>query len=120
MRAGPKPSLFFFLGFVFGGFKGQVRWHEGPPHLALNPPYWFCLFVVLCFCLRRKKSIFPLEKGCLFLNVSLCFFLAFCLTSLFTLSLSVFFFFLFLLLSFFRSLFLSFDYLIFCLLCCLA
>ena len=48
---------FFFcsLFFVFlGGFKGQVRWPEGPPHLALNPPY-FCFFVffgffVLFFC----------------------------------------------------------------------
>ena len=31
-------SLFFlfFLLFFFGGFKGQVRWLEGPPHLALN------------------------------------------------------------------------------------
>ena len=32
-------SLFFFVFvFFFGGFKGQVRWPEGPPHLALNPP----------------------------------------------------------------------------------
>ena len=61
---GPKPSLFlfcfvwfvFFSFFVsFGGFKGQVRWPEGPPHLALNPPYFiFVLFFVfflslLCF-----------------------------------------------------------------------
>ena len=39
--------LFFFVFFVFcfclGGFKGQVRWPEGPPHLALNPPYFFCV-----------------------------------------------------------------------------
>ena len=49
--------LFFFCSFVFvfffGGFKGQVRWPEGPPHLALNPPYYFlcffCLFVCFCF-----------------------------------------------------------------------
>ena len=37
--------LFFFLFFCFvffGGFKGQVRWPEGPPHLALNPPYFIC------------------------------------------------------------------------------
>ena len=64
---GPKPSLFVFFGFVcfflcflfsfflsfFGGFKGQVRWPEGPPHLALNPPYLFLflffLFIVFCF-----------------------------------------------------------------------
>ena len=49
--------LVFFLCF-FGGCKGQVRWPEGPPHLALNPPYLFFLFfwffvlfffVVVCF-----------------------------------------------------------------------
>ena len=43
--------LFFFVFllffFLFGGFKGQVRWPEGPPHLALNPPY----FLVFVFCL---------------------------------------------------------------------
>ena len=41
--------LFLFLCF-FGGFKCQVRWPEGPPHLALNPPYlfWlvFCVFLL--------------------------------------------------------------------------
>ena len=31
--------VFFFL-FFFGGFHGQVRWPKGPPHLALNPPYF--------------------------------------------------------------------------------
>ena len=36
-----------FLFFVFGGFKGQVRWPKGPPHLALNPPLFACVF--LCF-----------------------------------------------------------------------
>ena len=59
---GPKPSLFicfffvFFVAFCFfcfllGGFKGQVRWPEGPPHLALNPPYLFVfsLFFLLLF-----------------------------------------------------------------------
>ena len=58
---GPKPSLFvfffcfvfvfvFFLFFLLGGFKGQVRWPEGPPHLALNPPYLFDFFLVSFFC----------------------------------------------------------------------
>ena len=56
-------SCFFFfrfflwlLFFVFGGLKGQVRWPEGPPHLALNPLYFclvfFCVFVfvfLVCF-----------------------------------------------------------------------
>ena len=42
-------GLFFFVLFFvfFGGFKGQVRWPEGPPHLALNPPYLFCFFCYL-------------------------------------------------------------------------
>ena len=44
--------LVFFgllLFFVFGGFKGQVRWPKGPPHLALSPPYLFCFVVGLFF-----------------------------------------------------------------------
>ena len=37
--------VFCFFCFVsFGGFKGQVRWPKGPPHLALNPPYFLFLF----------------------------------------------------------------------------
>ena len=57
---GPKPSLFVFLFlfcfcfvfflFFFGGFKGQVRWPEGPPHLALK-------FLI------EKKPCFPTKKG---------------------------------------------------------
>ena len=36
---------FCFCFCVFlGGFKGQVRWPEGPPHLALNPPYFVLFF----------------------------------------------------------------------------
>ena len=86
---GPKPSLFvicffwvsvfFCFVFCFGGFKGQVRWPKGPPHLALNPP---CLFLCCCFfCFpflsllcTKKNLVFPLEKGIfgLFLSVSLC------------------------------------------------
>ena len=38
---------FFVLVCFFAGFKGHVRWPEGPPHLALNPPYLFFFF--LCF-----------------------------------------------------------------------
>ena len=82
---GPKPSLFvvfvfcfcfffvlvlFFVClfwfwicfcFFFGGFKGQVRWPKGPPHLALNPPYFFVfLFPCFCFC---YKNCFPPQKG---------------------------------------------------------
>ena len=49
--------FFFFCFFVcfvfflccFGGFKGHVRWPEGPPHLALNPPYLFFVLFLFCF-----------------------------------------------------------------------
>ena len=57
----------FFLFFVFcfflvfsGGFKGQVRWPEGPPHLALNPPSFFVffgLFVCLFFFGELKGQV---------------------------------------------------------------
>ena len=77
---GPKPSLFllfcfcfFVLCFVFfvcfGGFKGQVRWPKGPPHLALNPPYLFFFFFVLFFVLffwlfntEPKTLFFPQKR----------------------------------------------------------
>ena len=49
--------FFVFVVLFFGGFKGQVRWPKGPPHLALNPPYffWFCFFcfVFCCFVFWR-------------------------------------------------------------------
>ena len=103
---GPKPSLFYlfcffcfcffclvffcffvvFLFVFFGGFKGQVRWPKGPPHLALNPPYLICfcfvwfLFFVLFFCFlvfaSSWKTLFsPPKKGIFvyFFCVSLCF-----------------------------------------------
>ena len=44
--------LFFFISVFFGGFKGQVRWPKGPPHLDLNPPYFVCfVFFVFFLCL---------------------------------------------------------------------
>ena len=75
---------FFFLVFFlflcfFGGFKGQVRWPEGPPHLALNPPFFFvlCFVFLLVFFARRATSLGP--KPSLFVFVVFCFvFLAFC------------------------------------------
>ena len=87
---GPKPSLFFcfcfflFFCFVFfGGFKGQVRWPKGPPHLALNPPYFLFFFFGFCFFFfallslffNRQKTCFPPRKGhfLLIFNVSLSF-----------------------------------------------
>ena len=66
-----------------------MRWPtKGPPHLALNPPYFlfvffgFCfssLLSFLCFFLIDKKTVFPLKKStfCLFFSVSLCFSLTF-------------------------------------------
>ena len=53
----------------FGGFKGQVRWPEGPPHLALNPPFWFlffgcfCLFVCFCVFLGGFQGQVKWPKG---------------------------------------------------------
>ena len=52
--------VYCFFRFFFGGFKGQVRWPKGPPHLALNPPFFLffvvffglfflCLFFCFCF-----------------------------------------------------------------------
>ena len=105
---GPKPSVCFgfcflfvvvsfvcFFGFCFfcfcflGGFKGQVRWPKGPPHLALNPPslfFVFFVFFIVCFvflgflclffiCFLIGKPCFSPSKGnfCLFICVSLCF-----------------------------------------------
>ena len=43
--------FFFVFFFFFGGLKGQVRWPEGPPHLALNPPYFLFVFLFLFFLL---------------------------------------------------------------------
>ena len=112
-----KPSLFFgevsfvyllFLFCFFWGFKAQVRWPEGPPHLALNPPYLFlfdlfCLFVrfaifFVLFVLLAKdtENAFRLKTGHFAGLLSVC--LAFILSSPF---LSLF-------LSFFFSFFLSF------------
>ena len=74
------PYLFFFFFVFFGGFKGQVRRPEGPPHLALNPPYLvFWLFFCLVFCffpfpffVCNKNPVFPL-KGALFCLFFECF-----------------------------------------------
>ena len=99
---GPRPSLlfcFFFVLFSFfsfcfiwgGGFKGQVRWPKGPPHLALNPPFFVFLFLLFVF-LKDRKNCFPPKKGhfcCSFFCVSLCFFLAFLGPPPFSLSLSL-------------------------------
>ena len=68
------PLFFVFLLVFFWGFKGQVRWPEGPPHLALNPPCLFLLFLLFCFfccvffcCVfwffNTKKNCFSPEKG---------------------------------------------------------
>ena len=67
--------LCFFV--FFGGFKGQVKWPFGPPHLALNPPY--CFFVFCCcylFCFGGFKG----QVGICFLFVLfvfICFYLFF-------------------------------------------
>ena len=87
--------VLFFCCFVFWRVKGQVRWPKGPPHLALNPPYFrfFCFFffAFLSLLYNRQKTCFPPKKGhfcCSFFCVSLCFFLAFLGPPPFSLSLS--------------------------------
>ena len=64
--------LVFFFGVSFGGLKGHVRWPEGPPHLALNPPYlFFCFcfvfvflfFFVLFFCWEGLRVRWGGPKG---------------------------------------------------------
>ena len=55
-------AFYLFVFVFFGGFKGQVRWPERSPHLALNPPYlFFCFSIAFSF----------LGKGCPHSNVSL-------------------------------------------------
>ena len=69
--------VFFVLFFCFlGGFKGQVRWPKGPPHLALNPPFiffafllGFCFFCFPFFVLNRKTLFLTLKKA-IFVNFS--------------------------------------------------
>ena len=91
-----------FCLFFLGGFKGHVRWPKGPPHLALNPPYFicFCFFLLFVFhvfslslLLLEKNPVFPPKKGIFvyFFCVSLCFSLALFQFLLF-LCLSLFFF----------------------------
>ena len=46
--------LFCFL-LLFWFFKGQVRWPEGPPHLALNPPSFFDFFGFVCVFLEGLR-----------------------------------------------------------------
>ena len=45
-------SLFLFFLFCFsaffGGFKGQVRWPRGSPHLALKPSLFFLFLLFFC------------------------------------------------------------------------
>ena len=104
--------VFIVLGGLcfFWGFKGQVSWPKGPPHLALKPPYCnFCLFL-FPWLLIQKGSFSP-KTGhfCLYFSVSLCFSLAFSLASpflIFSFSVSL------LLFSFFLPSCLSFCFLL--------
>ena len=121
-RAWPKPSLLFFLFFLLvfflGGLKGQVRWPEGPPHLALNPPYLFLLFLLFCFLFffNTKKTLFSPRKGhFLFIfSVSLSFSLSLFWPPSFSVSLSLSLsFLLFFLSSFLSFLFAFFWFLVF-------
>ena len=71
-------SCFSCSSFVFQfleGLSGQVRWPEGPPHLALNPPYLF-LFVLFLFCFCFGPPHLTLNPPYLFI-VSFVLFLSF-------------------------------------------
>ena len=124
--------------FFFWGFKGQLRWPEGSPHLALNPPYSLFLFFLGggCFfpslllyknwhyCFSPRKGFFlsiveslPLFILSLVLGLPLFQFLFLCL------SLCLLFFYFFLpsclaLLLSFGSFFLSLSFLLFLLCFC--
>ena len=91
----PKPSLLFYLVFVFfvlffvgfcfvywfwllvllKGFQGQVRLPEGPPHLAINPPYLFSIVLVcfwfdfVCFRMSQKPWFSPWKRVSVFSHV---------------------------------------------------
>ena len=68
--------LFFFFSVFFWRVNGHVRWPEGPPHLALNPPYLFFLF--LFFFWRVKGQVrWPEGPPHLALNPSYLFFFVF-------------------------------------------
>ena len=58
--------FFFFLLFSFLLFYLLLFcvsfWRVGPPHLALNPPYFFGCFLVLFFLLFYIKCFFSPEK----------------------------------------------------------
>ena len=77
-----------------------MRWPKGPPHLALNPPYFlfafFCIFFFAFLSLfkkfnRQKKTVFPPKEGILFIFQCLPLFLfsLFGASPLFSLSLSL-------------------------------
>ena len=123
---GPQPSLFVICFFVvllvfvffwfvfFGGFKGQVRWPEGPPHLALNPPYLLFVFFgsFPFFAFHRQKKLFPLKRAFLLifsvsLSFSLCLFWPPPFSISLSLSLCCYFLFTFLLVFLFCVLFVS-------------
>ena len=77
--------LFFFCSFFCVSFwrvMCQVRWPEGPPHLALNPPYFFC-FVIALFGGFKGQVRWPFgPKPSFFMSVFSCF--VFCSFPFFT------------------------------------
>ena len=75
---------FIFWGlFLGGGFEGQVRWPQGPPHLALNPPYYY-FFFDFYFIFLLSFLVFKTQKNCFSLKMTIfywsSYFLPFCLS----------------------------------------
>ena len=68
----------WMLLFLFHFLFYFLFWPKGPPHLALNPPYFF-VFVCFPFIVKKEPVFLTPKKGkfCLFICVSLCFSLAF-------------------------------------------
>ena len=63
---------FSFCLVFLRGFKGQVRWPKGPPHLALNPPHFLVVFLSF-FDLLSKNCFLPKRHCSFVLSVSLYF-----------------------------------------------
>ena len=61
--------LLFLLLFYLEGFKGQVRWPFGPPHLTFESSlvvFVVCFWFVFVCVGMNQKTLFPPEKGSFF------------------------------------------------------
>ena len=69
---------FLVICFVFVFlFCCQVRWPEGPPHLALKPPYFLFLFIFVCFCFVFSATSLGPKPSLFIMIILFCFVLLF-------------------------------------------